>query len=55
VRAKRVDLEDLVRRLAFRLEGPPPDRATLVRGTLEKHVSKTGDLEAYRKSLTKGR
>ena len=32
-------------RLAFRIECPPPDPATLVKGKLKKFVSKTGDLE----------
>ena len=45
VRAKRADLEDLVKRLAFRAACPPPDPATLVKGTLKKWVPKTGDLE----------
>src|SRR5688500_7900305 len=45
VRAKRAELEDLVRRLAFRAECPPPDPATLVKGTLKKYVSKTGEIK----------
>jgi tetratricopeptide (TPR) repeat protein len=45
VRAKRADIEDLVTRLAFRAECPPPDPATLVQGTLTKYVSKTGEIE----------
>jgi tetratricopeptide (TPR) repeat protein len=45
VRAKRADLEDLAKRLAFRMDCPPPDPATLVKGTLKKFVSRTGELE----------
>ena len=45
VRAKRVELEDLVKRLAFRKECPPPDPATMVKGSLKKFVAKTGDFE----------
>jgi hypothetical protein len=44
-RAKRAELEDLVKRLAFRAECPPPDPKTLVRGDLQKYVSKTGELK----------
>src|SRR5262249_54261207 len=35
VRAKRPDLEDLVKRLSFRAECPPPDPQTVVKGTLK--------------------
>ncbi|HVG93999.1 MAG TPA: hypothetical protein VND21_06095 [Planctomycetota bacterium] len=45
VRAKRLDLEDLVHRLAFRAEVPPPDPQTVVKGKLKKFVSRTGELE----------
>ena len=47
VRAKRGELEELVRRLAFCCECPPPDPATLVKGVLKKWVSKTGDIELH--------
>lgn len=46
-RARRADLEDLVTRIAFRTECPPPDPQTLVKGTLKKYVSKTGEVEIH--------
>jgi|GEM_PF-4254858 len=45
VRAKRADLEDLVRRLAFCAECPAPDPQSVVKGTLKKFVSKSGEIE----------
>ncbi|MBL9086676.1 MAG: DUF1570 domain-containing protein [Planctomycetia bacterium] len=44
-RAARPDLEDLARRLAFCADCPPPDPQSVVKGTLKKFVSKTGDIE----------
>ncbi len=45
VRARRPDLEDLARRLSFCADCPAPDPQSVVKGTLKKFVSKTGDLE----------
>ncbi len=45
VRAKRVALEDLVRRLSFRKECAPPEPQSVVQGKLKKFVSRNGDLE----------
>src|SRR5205085_4648457 len=47
VRAKRPDLEDLVRRLAFRADCPPPEPQSVVKGKLKKFVSRSGDLEIH--------
>jgi len=43
--AKRAELEDLARRLSFRCECAPPDPQVVVKGTLRKFTSKTGDLD----------
>jgi hypothetical protein len=45
VLAKRVELEDLARRLSFAETCPPPDPKTLVEGELRKWISKTGEIE----------
>ena len=45
VRAKRPDLEDVVRRLAFRIECPPPEPQSVVKGKLVRFVPLTGQLE----------
>ena len=47
VRAKRSDLEDLVRRLAFRTECPPPEPKSLVKGELRRYIPMTGDIEIH--------
>lgn len=44
-RAKRADLEDLVRRLSFRAECPPPDPQLVVKGKLKKFASKSGEID----------
>lgn len=44
---KRPELEDLVHRLAFRAECPPPEAKSVVKGDLRKFISMSGDLEIH--------